>query len=569
MIAMKQKNKKSIISKRLWIILPLFLLLSLSVQAQPKWAKKASKSVFTLKTFAADGTLTGSSTGFFVGEQGEAISSFSPFKGASRAIVVDAEEKEYEVACLLGANEMYDVAKFRVDIKKPQVLPMSAAALSEGVNVWLLPYRELKKVPEGVVRKAETFQEYYSYYTVAMQMPETAVGAPLLNENGEVVGLMQQPSSAADTLSYAVSVIFADSLKISGLSINDAVMRSTNIKKAIPTDLGQAQLALFLGVQSLDSAAYATLVDDFVAQFPNEPDGYICRAELSADGNRFAEADQSMEQALKVSQKKDETHYSYSRLIYQKLLYKNGVAYEPWTLERSLQEVNTAYDLNPMPTYLHQKALVLYSMKKYQEAFDDYMKLSQSDMRSADIFFEASRCQLMMGDTLRQLAMLDSAVALFSRPYLREAAPYILARAQARLDAKKYREAVADLNDYEELMRSQLTANFYYLRFQADMGGRLFQQALNDIDKAISMEPKHDLYYAEKASLQVRVGLYDDAMVTARKCIEVYPEGSDGYLFLGVAQCQKGQKQEGLKNLQKAKELGDPQADGLIERYSK
>ena len=66
MIAMKQKNKKSIISKRLWIILPLFLLLSLSVQAQPKWAKKASKSVFTLKTFDAQGSLLGSGNGRFI-----------------------------------------------------------------------------------------------------------------------------------------------------------------------------------------------------------------------------------------------------------------------------------------------------------------------------------------------------------------------------------------------------------------------------------------------------------------------------------------------------------------------
>jgi hypothetical protein len=49
----------------------------------------------------------------------------------------------------------------------------------------------------------------------------------------------------------------------------------------------------------------------------------------------------------------------------------------------------------------------------------------------------------------------------------------------------------------------------------------------------------------------------------------VAPEYSDGYLFLGLAQCLKGQKAEGVKNLQRAKELGDPQVDELIEKYSK
>ena len=165
--------------------------------------------------------------------------------------------------------------------------------------------------------------------------------------------------------------------------------------------------------------------------------------------------------------------------------------------------------------------------------------------------------------------MLDSAVALYSRPYLREAAPYILARAQVRLEAGRYRDAVADLNDYENLMKTQVNANFYYLRFQAEVGGRLFQQALNDIDLAISRQPQYDLFYAEKASLQVRVGLYDEAIATARHCIELNAQGSDGYLFLGLAQCLKGQKQEGLSNLQKARELGDPQAESLIGKYSK
>ena len=44
---------------------------------------------------------------------------------------------------------------------------------------------------------------------------------------------------------------------------------------------------------------------------------------------------------------------------------------------------------------------------------------------------------------------------------------------------------------------------------------------------------------------------------------------SDGYLFLGVAQCVKGMKDEGLKNLEKAKTMGEPQAQAFIEKYSK
>ena len=173
----------------------------------------------------------------------------------------------------------------------------------------------------------------------------------------------------------------------------------------------------------------------------------------------------------------------------------------------------------------------------------------------------------MLRDTTAMLALMDSTLATFTKPYLKEAAPYLWARAEARRDAGKYRDAVADMNDYETLMAANVNDNFYYVRHQTEIQGRLYQQALNDISRAIQIDPQEILYYAEKASLEIRVGMYDEAIATAQECISLDANNSDGYLFLGLAQCLKGEKVEGIKNLQKAKELGDPQADGLIEKY--
>ena len=68
--------------------------LSFSSVAAQNWVSKAAKSVFTLKTFGADGSLIGSTNGFFVSEQGDAVSSFTPFAGAVRAVVIDASGKD-------------------------------------------------------------------------------------------------------------------------------------------------------------------------------------------------------------------------------------------------------------------------------------------------------------------------------------------------------------------------------------------------------------------------------------------------------------------------------------------
>ena len=552
--------------KKILFILITFQLSLFTSYAQPAWVKKATKSVFTLKTFSPDGSLIASSNGFFTGTNGEAVSNFTPFKGASMAVVIDAQGKEMKVLTILGANDMYDVVKFRVD-GKTQPLPISSVTTVEGAQAWLLPYREVKTVNSGIIRKAEKFLGQYDYYTIAMTMPENTVSCPLLNASGEVIGMMQQPATSKDTLSYAVSARFADSLKISGFAMNEAALQQTLIKKELPDDIKEATLALYIANSQTDSLGYATLVQDFIQKFPQAADGYTYRAQLESSGGDFASADRDMQQALKLAEQPDEAHFSYARLIYTKEIYQSAQPYQEWSLDKALTEIDAAITANPLPNYRQLKADILFAQQKYTDAFDIYQALSQGDMRSAEIFYSAAKCKEMLRDTTAMLALLDSTLNTFSRPYLKEAGPYLWARAEARRNAGKYRDAVNDMNDYEELMKATVNDNFYYIRHQTEIEGRLYQQALNDINRAIQINPQETLYYAEKASLDIRVGFYDDAMATAQECINLDASNSDGYLFLGLAQCLKGQKAEGIKNLQKAKDLGDTQAEALIEKY--
>ena len=544
--------------------------LSISVaQAQPSWVKKATKSVFTLKTFAADGSLVASSNGFFIGQNGEAVGSFSPFKGAVRAIVIDAQGKETAVESILGANDIYDVARFRVASNKTQPLPLCTTTMTEGSMTWILPYHETKQLLSGPIRKAEKFLDHYAYYTVAITSPQRMENCPLLNEQGEVIGLVQPSANAQDSLSYAISVVFADSLRMTGFSMNEPFYQQTQIKKELPDDLKEANIAIFLASSKNDSLAYARLIDDMISKFPTSPDGYTYKAQLQTSSGDFASADRNMNEAIRLSDPKDDAHFNFARLIYAKETYQSDMPFEGWSLDKALSEIREAIAISPLPSYQHLEADILFAQKKYAEASDIYMQLTQSPMRNAELFFSAAKCKAQLRDTTAMLSLLDSCVNTFSKPYFKEAAPYLWERAEARREAGRYRDAVADMNEYEKLMSANINESFYYIRHQTNIQAHLYQQALNDINQAIKMNPQETLYYAEKASLEVRVGLFDNAIATAKECIAVDPNNSDGYLFLGLAQCLKDNKKEGLDNLRKAKELGDPQADTLIEKYSK
>lgn len=551
--------------KLIFILIIQVCLMPALLYAQPKWAGKATKSVFTLKTFKQDGSLLASGNGFFIGNEGEAVSNFSPFVGASRAVIIDASGKEMKVECITGANDLYDVARFRVS-GKVSGLPV-ATTTTTGSTAWVLPYSANKSArsQQGTIEKIDKAGDY-DYYTLAMQMPENTVGCPLLNENGEAIGIMQL-SVGDSNKSYAIAVQFALGLKITGLSFNEQVYKSTSVKKDLPNELEQAIVALYVSGPQMTKESYREMIDDFIRKFPTAADGYTYRAQEEVNDNLFDDADRDMQQAVKMASKKDEAHFSFAKLIFQKEIFKNDRTYSGWTLDKAIAEADEAYRINPLSSYLELKGRILFAQKKYAEAYDVYQRLTTSDLNASEMFFNASRCKEMLGDHTAQLALLDSTINRTSRPFTRETAAYLFIRAQAYEGQEKYRQAISDYNEYEQVMRSSLNGQFYYIRSQAEVKARLFQQALNDLSKAIELEPRNTLFLAEKASLEVRVNLSDAAIETAQKLIVIDSQLSDGYLFLGIAQCQKGQKTEGLRNLQKAKELGNPQADKLITKY--
>ena len=541
------------------------------VNAQPdKWVKKASKAVFTLKTFNADGSLIGSGNGFFITADGVAVSSYTPFRGAAKAVVIDAMGKEYEVKSIIGANDVYDIAKFRVDATKCQTLRTAPAAV-ENTSLWLLPYnaKNAYSCTAAKVKSVQKVQNDYDYYTLEATAPENTVGCPYLNANGEVVGIQQQSSSDDNTTQYAVGAAFATGLKMTGLSLNDPALKATSIKKDLPDELDQAILTLYLASTLGDAQSFVGLVDDFIAKFPQAPDGYSYKAQIMAAKDNYPEADKYMKLAIDNATDKAEARYNYAKMMYQNLIYFYDSASHAWSYEQALEQAEQAVALDPQLPYLTQKAQLLFACKRYADSYAAFQDVIGKGGRTAECFYGAARCKEQLNDTTACLALLDSAVATFSKPYLKEAAPYIYARAQALAESGKYRLAVNDYNEYENLMISQVNSEFYYIRSQVEAKARLFQQALNDLDKAIDKSPDILLYRSEKASLQIRVHLLDQAIETASECIRLFPDASDGYLFLGLAQCLNNNKVQGVGNLLKAKDLGDAQADVLIEKYGK
>jgi tetratricopeptide (TPR) repeat protein len=93
------------------------------------------------------------------------------------------------------------------------------------------------------------------------------------------------------------------------------------------------------------------------------------------------------------------------------------------------------------------------------------------------------------------------------------------------MDVGQYRAAVFDMNDYEKAIGpNRLTPQFYYLRHRAELSARMYQQALDDIRRAVQLAPQEVAYHLEEAHLLLRVGLYEEAYVAAKAAQNLAPE---------------------------------------------
>ncbi|MBQ6203869.1 MAG: hypothetical protein IJK46_07225 [Prevotella sp.] len=551
------------------LIISIILQLSLithhsSLYAQPTVVKGAAKSVFSLTTFSADGSLLASSHGVFVGTDGECISDLKPFLGAAKAVVVDAQGNKMNVTRILGLNELYDVVRFRVDGKTTPATIANVASTTQQ-DAWLVSYGlKSPEIKATRVKTVEKFMDKYNYYIFGMNAPDNTTGCPFVNMYGQVIGILQMSSTSFDT--HAVDASYVRSLSSTGFTLNDANYHKIGIPVALPADESQARLFLIMAGQSGDSLKYVSAANDFIQQFPALNDGYSARAFIEAGAGQYAKADETMKTAIRKAAPKDEAHYNYAKLQYDNALYGRH-----WTLDGAYAEATEAYRISPAPLYRHLQAQILYSRNEYQQALDILRQLSDDKQFSTpELLYEQALCHQKLNAPAEEVvALLDSAINTTDTLRLNEAAPYIFTRAQVLDQLGKHRDAVFDYTRYEYLMQGQVNAQFYFLREQAEMKGRLYQQALGDIARALLLAPQEPTYYAELANVQLRINRPDDAIKTARHCIEIAPEYAEGYLLLGLAQVQGKEKAEGLANLQKAKELGNEQAQSLIEKYSK
>lgn len=546
--------------------------------------KQADSYKAMLNVFTYDSTdkLIGSGSAAFINERGEVACAYSLFNGACRAEVVDWKGNRYAVHRILGANRDYDLIRFNLTgVKKFEYIPITSAESAEGTNLQLVRYTTSKKAlaPTVQVLKSEAYSDF-KYYTVSAENVEDCFGAFLVNENGELIGIVQKNVGKDAQTACAIDARFISRLQVTAMSAFSADLRAVNIQKAIPTDVKEALSYLYMMPQA-DTLAITTAYADFITAHPDVPDGYMARASVWAASRRYADAETDVKRALALAEahpadslmSADNVHYQFSSLIYRTLgtdTDSAALAAQGWTYARALTEAEAAYTIKPLTLYLNQQGNCLFAQKDYDGAYHKFLEATKDEgFASSETFYCAARAlELAKGDDKDVVALLDSAVSRIPQPINSRNAQYYLERSQRLLRMGRYRDAVMDYNEYEKAIGPRnLNAQFYFLRHEAEMEAHMYQQALDDIRTAISSSAQPLPYRLEEAFVLLRVGEFEQAIDAATKLLRDLPESPDCYKVIGISYGELGKKALAQQNLQKAKSLGDDTVDTFIQKY--
>jgi TonB family protein len=175
---------------------------------------KVRPAVIWVTTFDPKGNLLRTASAFFVSADGRFVTTARAIDGAINAVVKTGDGGIYNVSGILAASKGLDLAVLQADVKPRKLLRFldlnKTGELRAGASIAVVGCRLAGN--EGSARETTITTESPDRLDIAGAMPSSSIGAPLVDENGDVVGVvtstgektMARPVAALDSLLSAV-----------------------------------------------------------------------------------------------------------------------------------------------------------------------------------------------------------------------------------------------------------------------------------------------------------------------------------------------------------------------------
>lgn len=163
-----------------------------SMQVEAKVViEKALPAVVTLKVLDRKGTEVGQGTGFLISADGKLVTARHVSEAGPELLAITSEGTQHRVTGFLGDDRDYDVAILKIDGDHYPCLPFANTLHS---NQWVGLATHLQKAglayPTGSVVRVLDFGGVLKHLVTSVPVQPGQSGSPMLNESGQVIGVL-------------------------------------------------------------------------------------------------------------------------------------------------------------------------------------------------------------------------------------------------------------------------------------------------------------------------------------------------------------------------------------------
>lgn len=182
--------------------------------------KRVKPAVVTVTSKNAFGLKDGEGSGFFI-IQNQVVTNYHVIEGASGISIMLNDSSEFPAKHILAQDSALDIAILEIDIPAKRhvtVLPLKTVLPEQGEKIYVVgsPLGFEQSVSDGIVSSVRVIKEYGTgkliQFTAAISHGNS--GSPLLDVNGNVLGVARLTLHGGQNLNFAVPSDVVKSLKI-------------------------------------------------------------------------------------------------------------------------------------------------------------------------------------------------------------------------------------------------------------------------------------------------------------------------------------------------------------------
>jgi tetratricopeptide (TPR) repeat protein len=378
-----------------------------SIENLPSLIKRIKPSVVIIFAYDGKGEFLQLGSGFFVSQNGDIITNYHVLQGASSAEVKTSDGKTYPITYIVAEDEQSDIIRLSVDIPSKYVLPLSLSEtipeIGERIIVYGSPLGLENTVSDGIVSSVREIFDYGKIIQITAPISPGSSGSPVLNMNGEVIGIATFQFIEGQNLNFAIP-----SERIASLNLMEEektftteelfeqeekdkkdsdyayeaydkalyFMDKREYEKALP----YLEIAIKTDILSLKAWAYFQI-------------GF-CYGELKS----YAKAIEVYKQAIRIEPNDADTHYNLGLAYYQLGFYKDAI-----------EAFKQAIRINPDEVLAHGNLGAAYSqLGFYKDAIEAFKQAIRIDPDNA-------LSHVYLGIAYGELGNLTKAVEAFKQ----------------------------------------------------------------------------------------------------------------------------------------------------------